>query len=187
VSPELSLLLRIGVGVSLVVAGAMKLRSVHVDLAEIISAYVLVPRRLAPATAWIVPYAEILLGLALVAGLYMPLPSIGATVLLLLFALALTANVSAGRRTPCACFGVARRREISWMHVGLTAGLAAVAWLSGLWSARWPWPQAWQPAGSTLQWETLALLGLAISVGSLLVIIAFSSRQLVRIATQRRG
>jgi uncharacterized membrane protein YphA (DoxX/SURF4 family) len=103
--PPLALLLRLGLGGLLVVAGALKLRDPSGFAVEI-GNYQLVPT-LAPYLAAALPVTEILLGLGLA---FFPLgwrrpAAVGVALLLLTFALAVASAYLRGINIACGCFG----------------------------------------------------------------------------------
>jgi uncharacterized membrane protein YphA (DoxX/SURF4 family) len=88
------------------------------------------------APAWTIPalpWFEMVLGSVLVVGIARPLAATVATLALLAFTGLLVANLAAGRRPPCACFGSRSSAPIGvWTlvrNVGLL-GLAAIAVLA---------------------------------------------------------
>lgn len=63
------------------------------------------------------PFIELGLGTTLVVGWGYPVVVPAALVLLGAFTLLIAQNLLAGRRPPCACFGVRATRPISWLSV----------------------------------------------------------------------
>ncbi|WP_280396738.1 MauE/DoxX family redox-associated membrane protein [Nocardia carnea] len=119
------------VGAVLVIAGVPKVgdrarteRSVH--------GYRLLPDPLVPVVAAILPWAEIVLGAALVLGVLPCITGSAAAALFGVFFLALTVNLLRGRRDlDCGCFafaaGAAEIAHIGWGHALRAAGLAVAA------------------------------------------------------------
>ncbi len=91
---------RVAVGVVLLVAGAAKLGQATWSAS---AAAFGTPARLVPAVPWL----ELALGAALMAGVAMPWPAWAALVLLGTFTVAVARHVRRGDRPPCGCFGEA--------------------------------------------------------------------------------
>jgi len=86
--------------------------------------YALLPARLiAPVSTWL-PWLELLCGLALLLGVAVLPVAILAGFLLLVFAVAVGANLMRGRQIDCGCFSSVAPRQIGW---GLVAGDLALA------------------------------------------------------------
>jgi hypothetical protein len=86
-----------------------------------------VPAALVPAVAVCLPVVELAIALAL-----LPLTSAwwaatGALVLLLVFVVAIAANLMRGNRPECRCFGQLSSKPLGWRTLGRTGLLAAVA------------------------------------------------------------
>lgn len=88
-----------------------------------------VPEKLATPLAWCLPFAEILIALALI-----PVPaawvgSIAAFALLLMFAVGIAVNLARGQSPDCHCFGQLHSEPVSWLTFARNLGLIAVAGL----------------------------------------------------------
>ena len=148
VDADLLIAARAIVGFVLVVAGLLKLRD-RAALTAQVTGYVIVPRWLRRLVSSLLGPVEILVGAALAAGAFMPLPALVAAVLLSVFSVAISVNLVRGKRlTDCGCFG-RDGKPLRWMMVarnlllGLIALYAAGVWAPGTW--RWPFDLA--PSG----------------------------------------
>lgn len=77
--------------------------------------------------AAVVPYVELAVGATVAVQLIEPIPAIVALGLLLAFTAVIGANLVAGRRPPCACFGAWSATPISWRHLTRNAAFIALA------------------------------------------------------------
>ncbi|MGI5221536.1 MauE/DoxX family redox-associated membrane protein [Nocardia sp. CA-290969] len=119
------------VGTVLVIAGVPK----TVDRARTersVRGYRLLPDPLVVVVAAVLPWAEIVVGAALVSGLVPRVTGSAAAALFVVFFLALTVNLLRGRRDlDCGCFafaaGGAEIAHIGWWHAIRAAGLAVAA------------------------------------------------------------
>lgn len=87
------------------------------------------PRRLAPFLAFMLPFAELATAIALLPRATAKQAAFGALILLLSFSMVIGANLIAGRRPVCRCFGQLHARRVGWPTLARNAGLTA---LSGL-------------------------------------------------------
>jgi hypothetical protein len=111
------------VGAVLLVSGVLKLAApAWPDQAAELGA----PRWTVP----VVPWVEIALGAALVAGVARPVAGVLAAGLLAAFTVLLVARLREGRRPPCACFGRLSRRPLGWGSVARNVVLVAAALLA---------------------------------------------------------
>jgi uncharacterized membrane protein YphA (DoxX/SURF4 family) len=117
---------RLGLGLLLVVAGALKLGHAPA-LASSIAGFRLLPAAVIPLLALALPPLEIFLGLYLVAGLFTRVAGASAAVLFLLYAGAIASAVVRGIPANCGCFGPADSATADWPHVAGDAILAAIA------------------------------------------------------------
>jgi uncharacterized membrane protein YphA (DoxX/SURF4 family) len=122
----LYLALRLGLGALFLVAGALKLRDPYAFALEIAN-YQLLPG-LAPWLAATLPAVELVIGLALVAG---PRPwaragALAATLLLVLFTVAVASAVARGVNISCGCFG-GDSGPVTWLTVLRDVALVAAA------------------------------------------------------------
>jgi peroxiredoxin/uncharacterized membrane protein YphA (DoxX/SURF4 family) len=86
-----------------------------------------VPERLAPLLAPCLPFAEILVALALIPSSTAWWGAIGALALLLTFAVVIGVNLARGQSPDCRCFGQIHSRPVSWRTFARNLLLAAVA------------------------------------------------------------
>src|SRR5712691_11012406 len=113
--------------VVLLVAGALKLGRLSV-FGQQVAAYQIVPERLARVAGYVLPPAEMALGISM---LFVPRLAVAAVVLFVLFALAVGVNILRGRtELRCGCFGAAGKHTISRAHVAANVGLALLATLT---------------------------------------------------------
>lgn len=125
--PVLHLLLRGALALLLATAAVAKLRQPR-DFHGILLAYRLLPPRLVPGVARLLPWAEAVLAAGLLAGLIGAW--LGAALLLLGYAAAMTINLGRGRREiDCGCGGAPQ--PLSWWLVGRNGLLAAAAAAGG--------------------------------------------------------
>lgn len=105
------------VGLALIAAGASKLVA-YSGFEETVEAYDLLPKGPSRVLARILPPAEFVIGTLLWLGLVSPWTEIGAAVLLVVFASALSVNLLRGRvDISCGCFGIQTNEHISWGQV----------------------------------------------------------------------
>ncbi len=110
----------------LIVAGLLKVRE-RVDFGNQIMSYDLVPQVAARLLGQILPFLEILGGLAL---LVAPTAGYVCAVMFMAFAVAVTLNLARGRRDfQCGCFGPTGHRRIGFGHVVLNVALASSAFV----------------------------------------------------------
>jgi uncharacterized membrane protein YphA (DoxX/SURF4 family) len=112
---------RIVIGVAFVVAGSSKIAAGP--------AWPIMARDLgAPAfTVASVPWAELVIGALLVAGIAEPYPALAALLALVAFTGLIVARLAQGRRPACACFGAWSARPLGIGHLVRNAALLAVA------------------------------------------------------------
>jgi uncharacterized membrane protein YphA (DoxX/SURF4 family) len=77
--------------------------------------------------ATVVPGVELLLGAALVTGLFSPIPALAAIGLLVVFSVTIARQLVDGRHPPCACFGAWSTRPLGEGHLVRNAVLIVVA------------------------------------------------------------
>ena len=103
VLPWVSTVVRVGLGVGWIVAGAVKV----VDPAQsvvAVRAYELLPPVLEQLVGWALPYLEILLGLVLISGLFTRWAAAASFLLQLAFVIGLIQAWSRGLTIDCGCF-----------------------------------------------------------------------------------
>jgi uncharacterized membrane protein YphA (DoxX/SURF4 family) len=119
---------RLLIAVTLLAAGAMKLRAGRATFAQAVRDYDLLPARLVTPVAMTLPPFEIAVGVLLLAGAMTRPAAAAACVVLIAFALAVALNLARGRANDCGCFG-GQRSRIAWRVVQRNAALAATAFL----------------------------------------------------------
>jgi uncharacterized membrane protein YphA (DoxX/SURF4 family) len=117
-------LARVALGLALVVAAITKIAagSRWVDQAAAIG----VSQRLAAVLPWL----ELVIGAAVVAGVAEPWPAAIAVGLLTIFTAWIAIHLVRGEHPPCACFGAFSAAPLSWWHVarnGVLIGLGVLA------------------------------------------------------------
>src|SRR5579872_2214298 len=121
------LFIRLFLGAVLLSTGVSKLaHSGHFRRA--VQDYAVIPSRLeaklptSASLAWGIPVAELLAGLGLISGVWLPPATLLAIVLLAVFCMALIINLARGRRNlSCHCAGALGDHLISWWLVGRNA------------------------------------------------------------------
>ena len=73
-----------------------------------------------------VPWLELVIGAAVTAGVWWPWPAVAGIGLVIAFTAWIVAQLAAGRRPPCACFGALSAEPLSWWHVGRNGVLVAL-------------------------------------------------------------
>ena len=127
---SLLLALRWALGVLWVAAGAAKIRDVR-SVSTSIRNYAVLPGGLVEPLAKFLPTAEIVLGVALVAGVFPEVTGWVALAACLTLAGAMTWNLARGRSFDCGC-GLTSDTPISWLLVGRNVALAALSALVAL-------------------------------------------------------
>jgi uncharacterized membrane protein YphA (DoxX/SURF4 family) len=118
--------LRVGLGLLLIVTGALKIGHAP-ELAAAIAGFRLLPSAVIPPLALVLPYFELLLGLYLVAGMFTR-ESAGVTaVLFAIYGSAIASAVVRHIPANCGCFGPYDQATADWPHVAFDAALAALA------------------------------------------------------------
>jgi len=115
---------RIALGLAFVAAAFTKIGQGRAWMAQAVA--VGTPRLVATSLPWV----ELALGAALVAGLASPWPAVGAIAMLGLFTAWIVSQLAAGRRPPCACFGALSTRPLSWWQVARNGGLVLLGAVS---------------------------------------------------------
>ncbi len=106
---RLTLLIRLTLGVTFILAALPKIGDPP-GLAKTIWAYQLVPALALNPMALVLPWLELLCGLALLAGFWVRAAALWVGTLLLAFSLALAVNLAQHRPIDCGCFGTAGPR-----------------------------------------------------------------------------
>ncbi len=137
VTNALSLAARLGLAGVLAWAGAEKLGD-RDAIAAAIANYRVFPDALIVALAAVLPPAEILVGLALVAGPYVQGAGLLGALLLGTFAVAMAQAIIRGIDLECGCFGAAAPEQVSWGKVAMNAFLGSLAtWIAWVRPVRW--------------------------------------------------
>lgn len=90
-------------------------------------AYKILPEPVARACGYVLPWAELLLALALLAGVALPIAGLLIVGLLGTFSLAISINLHRGRQIACHCHGLAGTQTISWGAVARNLLLMLIA------------------------------------------------------------
>lgn len=88
--------------------------------------YGILPMWAVNASALVLPWLELLTGVALLAGLRTRVAALFAAGMMLLFAGAVAWAVMQGLQIDCGCFGTANAETVSWFKVGKNTLIAAV-------------------------------------------------------------
>jgi len=127
-----ALALRIALGAVLVYAAWTKLREPWELFAMSIDAYKVLPYWAVVAEARTLPWAEMLIGLALMAGRWLRLSAAAASLLLLVFFGLMVRAYAKGMQIDCGCFGggdaISPRTLVR--DGGLLAGYLLLTWMS---------------------------------------------------------
>lgn len=119
---------RYAVAFTLLSAALPKILSRH-EFERAVDNYALLPLRfVGPVAVWL-PRLELAIGLFLLAGIAVSPVSALASMLLVLFAIAVALNLARGRRIDCGCFSAVAPRTIGWRLVLgdlVLAGMAAL-------------------------------------------------------------
>ncbi|MEW6228347.1 MAG: MauE/DoxX family redox-associated membrane protein [Bacillota bacterium] len=107
----------------LVVAGASKLVTPR-GFAEVLALYFVLPPQVTQAASYALAIAEVLLGICIAIGIGKAVSFRLGQMLLVIFALALSAKLIQGEVIPCGCFGT--DELISWHMVGRNVGLVLI-------------------------------------------------------------
>ncbi len=118
------LILRVLLGGLLLVAGALKVGH-PAELAATIASFRLLPAGIVGPLALALPYAELLLGAYLVAGLFTRNVATIAAVQFLCYAAAVGSAVARHIPANCGCFGPGDSAVADWPHVAFDLMLAA--------------------------------------------------------------
>jgi uncharacterized membrane protein YphA (DoxX/SURF4 family) len=109
------------VALILIVAAVMKLLEGPLWLKQ--AADMGVPRPLAQ----LVPFVELVIGVALLVPALRPWPAIAAAALFVVFTVVVLRRILDGSRPPCACFGARSKRPLGTYHVVRNAVFIALA------------------------------------------------------------
>ncbi|HUI57693.1 MAG TPA: MauE/DoxX family redox-associated membrane protein [Bryobacteraceae bacterium] len=99
------LVLRVVLGAVFVYGGYVKLRAPWALFAMGIDSYHILPFRFVEPVARILPWLEVVIGLALIAGRWLRISAAGVSLLLAIFFTAMVRAVVKGQDISCGCFG----------------------------------------------------------------------------------
>ncbi|SDT40591.1 DoxX family protein [Microlunatus soli] len=133
VLPWVRTVVRVGLGVVWIVAGATKIGDPAQSVAAV-RAYELLPDTLAQLLGWALPYLEILLGLVLISGLFTRWSAALSGLLQLAFVIGLIQAWARGLNIDCGCFSAGGQVAEGQTTYGLDLArdlvfLAAAVWL----------------------------------------------------------
>lgn len=117
---------RLGVATVLIWAALPKVRD-PAAFVQAIENYHMVPETLAPWMAAVLPWVEIVVGVALVANVRARAAAAIAGGLFVVFGVAMAQAIARGINLDCGCFGSALAAQVTWWSVARNAGLAAAA------------------------------------------------------------
>lgn len=112
----LAAIARLVVGLIWLAAGSSKLLSGERPT-ELLAVYGFIPARLENVIGRMLPFLELLMGLALLAGTSASTAASASVIFLGIFNIAIISNLVKGRRIECSCFGPLSRGAISWWSV----------------------------------------------------------------------
>ena len=84
--------------------------------------------------AVVVPWVEIVIGVALAAQFFEPWPALAAIVFLVGATVVIVRRLLDGSRPPCACFGSRSTRPLGAYHVARNGGLLVLAMIAAAWA-----------------------------------------------------
>ena len=131
---SLLLVLRVALGAVFLYAAWTKLREPWPIFAMAIDAYGVLPERAVMVVARTLPWAELAIGLLLIAGLWRRVATPAASLVLLLFFGLMVRAYAQGKQIDCGCFGLGE--AISWRTLLRDGSLLAVSLLLTLVSLR---------------------------------------------------
>lgn len=125
------LVVRLSLAFFLLSSGARKLLA-YSRFIRGVADYEILPERPARLVGYVLPWLELMLGLALAVGILLPLALTASVVLLIGFSAAVLVNLLRGREINCNCFAIAETTHASWGTIGrnstlLALGLAGIA------------------------------------------------------------
>ena len=122
----ITLVLRVLLGATLVVTGALKVGHAA-ELASAIAGFRLLPPELIGPMSVALPYFELLVGGYLIIGLFTRVTALVAAAQFAVYAGAIASAVLRGIPANCGCFGPHDTATADWPHVAFDIALAAVA------------------------------------------------------------
>lgn len=140
--PYLGLLIRLVLGAMWLTAGSTKLTA-RERPGEAAARFGLLPHRIASAVGTALPYAELALGVLLLAGLWTRAAAGVSAALLGLFGIAIALSLVRGRLVVCHCFGEMGHGVVSWWSVARNASLLAPALCLALFGSEYAALDGW--------------------------------------------
>jgi hypothetical protein len=139
---SLAFIASIALGVTFLVSGLGKLRDPTGFIFAVLDYQILSPGR-AVVYGRLLPWLELMCGLALISGALPRLAGAVAAATLLSFLVAVEVNLMRGRRLDCYCFGGRSEERLGWVTVVrlctlLACATVAVGWRGGSTFAPWP-------------------------------------------------
>lgn len=98
----------------------------------VLKKYDLAPRQTAVISAFSIALLELVIGILLLVGRWLPWSAYTALGLFLVFALAISVNLVRGKFIECGCNGFWKKTRIGWQLVSRNLGLSGLAFLSGV-------------------------------------------------------
>ncbi|MEN6374735.1 MAG: MauE/DoxX family redox-associated membrane protein [Smithella sp.] len=120
-TPLITMICRLALAIIFLYAGVEKIIAPK-EFAVAIYNYQLMPDGAINLLAVVLPWLEVFLAVALIAGIYVHGASLASALLFLVFATALTINLVRGLDISCGCFGAASG-SISWLYLVRELGL----------------------------------------------------------------
>jgi uncharacterized membrane protein YphA (DoxX/SURF4 family) len=133
--PWLGLAIRLAAAAVWIVAGAAKVPDLE-GFRTLVERYGILPHALAAPFAFVLPFAEIALGLYLAAGLFVRGAAAAGTVLFAVFLAAEAHAMAAGLVLDCGCFGTALPTRVGPLTLLRDAALAVPTILMLAWPSR---------------------------------------------------
>lgn len=139
--PWLTVALRLILGGVLLVAGAIKLPDPGASV-RAVRAYQLLPEAIVPTVGFVLPLAEVVLGVLLIIGLFIKWASLLGGLLMLAFIIGISSAWARGLSIDCGCFGgggeVAQGQSKYLQEIARDTGLLLAAAFLVVWPAsRW--------------------------------------------------
>lgn len=156
------------IGITFLVSGAAKLRDLQSFVAGAIG-YQVLPARATRSLAHVLPFFEIGLGVALLAGVAPRATAALSLLLTVAFGMMVGVNLYRGRSIPCYCLGVTSREVIGFATLARLGALGIAASLLFTYAqavprGRPPFLSSWQAA--------IPLISTTVAVGTLLLLLS---------------
>ena len=111
--PLAVLILRLVLGTVFLMSAAAKLAAPRQFVADV-KEYRLLPRPLASAFGYVLPYAELSAAIMLMGGFYINVAALAVAVMLVVFLIAVGAAMIRKLNLTCSCFGLLYRERVGW-------------------------------------------------------------------------